>query len=65
MITGFAPRISRDDVLKVVVFLVRILSVGAAVGWAAGSTGLGAAGGALVGVPAGVAAVYFRYRGSM
>jgi hypothetical protein len=38
------------------------LGVGALVGWAAGSWPLGALGGAVVGVPAGVAAVYFRYR---
>jgi F0F1-type ATP synthase assembly protein I len=38
------------------------LGMGALVGWAAGSWPLGALGGAVVGVPAGVAAVYFRYR---
>jgi F0F1-type ATP synthase assembly protein I len=38
------------------------LGVGTLVGWAAGSWPLGALGGAIVGVPAGVAAVYFRYR---
>lgn len=36
--------------------------VGAAIGWAAGSPGLGALGGAVVGIPAGVAVVYRRYR---
>jgi hypothetical protein len=41
------------------------VGVGCLVGWAAGSTGIGAAGGAAVGVPAGVAAVYYRYRGSL
>ena len=35
---------------------------GALVGWAAGSVGLGILGGAFVGVPAGVLAVYMRYR---
>ncbi len=39
------------------------IGVGAAVGWAAGSWGLGALGGAVVGIPAGVYAVYRRYRG--
>jgi F0F1-type ATP synthase assembly protein I len=39
------------------------IGVGALVGWAAGSWGLGALGGAIVGVPAGVFAVYRRYRG--
>jgi hypothetical protein len=38
------------------------LGLGALVGWAAGSWPLGALGGAVVGVPAGVAAVYLRYR---
>lgn len=39
------------------------MGVGALVGWAAGSWGLGALGGAVVGIPAGVFAVYRRYRG--
>jgi hypothetical protein len=38
------------------------VGAGALVGWAAGSVGLGILGGAFVGVPAGVAAVYMRYR---
>lgn len=38
------------------------IGAGALIGWAAGSTGLGALGGALVGVPAGVFAVYRKYR---
>ena len=38
------------------------VGVGALVGWAAGSVGLGILGGAFVGVPAGVFAVYRRYR---
>lgn len=38
------------------------LGIGALIGWAAGSWPLGALGGAIVGVPAGVAAVYYRYR---
>ena len=35
---------------------------GALVGWAVGAVGLGILGGAFVGIPAGVTAVYFRYR---
>ena len=38
------------------------VGVGALVGWAAGSLGLGILGGAFVGVPAGVFTVYRRYR---
>ncbi|HEY1369119.1 MAG TPA: hypothetical protein VGF23_18490 [Gaiellaceae bacterium] len=36
--------------------------VGALVGWAAGSVGLGVLGGVVVGIPAGVFAVYRRFR---
>ncbi len=36
---------------------------GALVGWAAGNTGYGVIAGAVVGIPAGVFAVYRRYRG--
>jgi hypothetical protein len=36
---------------------------GALVGWAAGSLGIGILVGALLGVPAGIFAVYRRYRG--
>jgi hypothetical protein len=39
------------------------VGVGALVGWAAGSLGIGAVAGAAVGIPAGVFAVYRRYRG--
>jgi hypothetical protein len=38
------------------------VGAGALVGWAAGSLGYGILGGAVVGVPAGIVAVYFRYR---
>jgi hypothetical protein len=38
------------------------VGIGALVGWAAGSVGLGILGGAFVGVPAGVFTVYRRYR---
>jgi hypothetical protein len=40
------------------------IGAGALVGWAAGSVGYGVLGGAAVGVPAGVVAVYARYRGA-
>jgi hypothetical protein len=39
------------------------IGTGALVGWAVGSAALGALGGAVVGIPAGVFAVYHRYRG--
>ena len=39
------------------------IGVGAGIGWAAGSLGLGALGGAVLGIPAGIFAVYRRYRG--
>jgi hypothetical protein len=38
------------------------IGAGGLIGWAAGSVGLGILGGAFVGVPAGVFAVYRRYR---
>jgi hypothetical protein len=41
------------------------VGAGALVGWAAGSVGLGILGGAFVGVPAGVFAVYVRYRNAL
>ena len=40
------------------------VALGALVGWAAGSWPLGALAGAMVGIPAGVFAVYRRYRGA-
>ena len=39
------------------------LGLGAAIGWAAGSWPLGALAGTMVGIPAGIFAVYRRYRG--
>jgi len=36
---------------------------GALVGWAAGNVGYGALAGVVVGIPAGVAAVYRRFKG--
>ena len=41
------------------------LGVGALVGWASGQVGYGIIGGAVVGMPAGVIAVYLRYRGTL
>ena len=38
------------------------VGAGAVIGWAAGSVGYGILVGAVVGIPAGIAAVYFRYR---
>jgi F0F1-type ATP synthase assembly protein I len=38
------------------------IGVGALIGWLAGNVGYGVLGGAIVGVPAGVTAVYVRYR---
>jgi hypothetical protein len=38
------------------------VGVGALIGWAAGSVGYGVLAGAFVGVPAGVFAVYRRYK---
>ncbi len=39
------------------------IGIGALLGWAAGSWSLGALAGAVAGIPAGVYAVYRRYRG--
>jgi len=39
------------------------VGIGALCGWAAGSVGYGALVGAIAGVPAGIFAVYRRYRG--
>lgn len=39
------------------------IGVGAFIGWLAGSAGIGALLGAIAGIPAGVFAVYRRYRG--
>jgi F0F1-type ATP synthase assembly protein I len=43
--------------------IVLCVLVGAAIGWVAGFAGLGALGGAIVGIPLGVFTVYRRYRG--
>jgi hypothetical protein len=44
--------------------LLVCLGIGALIGLAAGDLGYGVAGGALVGVPASIAAVVLRYRGA-
>jgi F0F1-type ATP synthase assembly protein I len=41
---------------------VAFIAVGALVGWAAGSVGIGILVGAFLGIPAGILAVYRRYR---
>lgn len=41
------------------------IAIGALVGWAAGSVGIGVLTGSVVGVPAGIVAVYRRYRGAI
>jgi hypothetical protein len=43
---------------------VASIAVGALIGWLAGSWGIGALAGAVVGIPAGVFVVYRRYRGA-
>ena len=40
------------------------VGVGALIGWAVGSWTLGALAGAVAGIPLGVFAVYYRYRGA-
>jgi F0F1-type ATP synthase assembly protein I len=44
---------------------VAAIGVGALIGWLAGNVGYGILGGAIVGVPAGVTAVYLRYRDAL
>ena len=41
-----------------------VIVVGGLIGWAVGSLGIGCLVGAVVGIPAGVFAVYRRYRGA-
>jgi hypothetical protein len=43
-------------------FTAACIVVGALIGWAAGSVGIGVALGAVVGVPVGVASVVVKYR---
>ena len=61
-----APRSSFEPVGAGALLLggtVTGVGIGALIGWAAGSAGIGALIGAVVGIPAGVLAVYRRYRG--
>ncbi len=44
---------------------VTCIAVGALIGWAAGSVGLGILAGAFIGIPLGVFVVYRRYRDSI
>ncbi len=44
--------------------LVVCVALGALVGWAAGSVGIGIAIGAVIGMPAAIVAVYYTYRGA-
>jgi F0F1-type ATP synthase assembly protein I len=46
-----------------VTFLLVGIAAGGLLGWAAGSAGIGILVGAVLGIPAGVFAVYRRYRG--
>jgi hypothetical protein len=39
-----------------------VIGIGALIGWLAGNVGYGILAGAVVGVPAGIVAVYYRYR---
>jgi hypothetical protein len=41
------------------------VGLGAVVGWAAGNVGYGILGGAVVGIPAGIVAVYIRYKDAL
>ena len=45
--------------------LVACVAIGALVGWAAGSLGIGVMIGSLVGIPAAIGAVYRTYRGAL
>jgi hypothetical protein len=61
------PRTTFDPAgagLVLLTVTVAAIGVGALVGWAAGSWELGALGGAVVGIPLAVFAVYRRYRGA-
>ena len=60
-----APRSFPPVEAGTLLILVTLMGVGAGalVGWAAGSFGAGLIVGAVIGLPAGVIAVYRRYRG--
>ena len=55
------PPVEAGTLLAVVTLV--LLGAGALIGWAAGSFGPGLIVGAVVGLPAGIFAVYRRYRG--
>ena len=58
-----APRQSLDPAGAGAVTTAVGFGLGAVIGWAAGSWPLGALTGTIVGIPAGIFAVYRRYRG--
>lgn len=45
--------------------ILAAMVIGALIGWAAGSIGIGVLVGAIAGIPLGVYSVYRRYRGSL
>jgi hypothetical protein len=59
--TSFDP-LSAGALLTGVLFAC--VGLGALLGWAAGSVGIGMLVGAVVGIPAAIASVYRRYRGA-
>jgi hypothetical protein len=59
--TSFDP-LSAGALLTGVLFAC--VGLGALIGWAAGSVGIGILVGAVVGIPAAIASVYRRYRGA-
>ena len=66
MLAAMEPRPTLNPAgagMVLVAAIVVCVAVGAGIGWAAGSWSLGALGGAGVGIPMGVFAVYRRYRG--
>jgi hypothetical protein len=69
MTSSLAPDRTQIDPLGAGGLLVGVLAaclaLGALVGLAAGSVGIGVAGGAVVGVPAAVLAVYRTYRNAL
>jgi len=54
------PPVEAGTLLAVVTLIG--LGAGALIGWAAGSFGMGLIIGGVIGIPAGIAAVYHRYR---
>jgi F0F1-type ATP synthase assembly protein I len=58
---SFPPAEAGAFLLGVIVFAT---GLGALIGWAAGSVGIGILVGAVIGLPAATFAVYRRYRGS-